>query len=266
MLNLSIEAETALIVAGLTAGSLATLFCIGWTCYLLFVLGRKHVDPTPPILPTRQQQQSSLLPTSTCHEKMAKRNAALLVALSSVRGTVPLPPPSNLVTSANAALFMTGTTMESGNSRKRSHEDVQEEDIETGSWKDSTTGTCRRQMKRALRPSPLPPKTRGIMARTSSATTQTASTTRQSSTKAKQFSIFNTSESPSRRIDAGDPFSQYDKQYQAAFVQREIYSTAEIAARWKMYARNQQKQSRQSASCSSSKTSFDRSNSGPQHV
>ena len=150
MLELSRQAETTMIVTGLAAGSIASLLCIIYTCYLLSYVRRKDVDSSS-ILPT------TAAPTAEGHHRQpdttatAARNAALLAALMSVRREVPLPPPSNIV----PVVLSSKDSPKATNERKRKFSsDISEVEVQVdddpGSWKKSHEIHPSRQVKRAV--------------------------------------------------------------------------------------------------------------------
>ena len=125
-----------MIVIGLAAGSIACLLCIIWTCVLL---ARRKDDQAlmmgdesrhrPPILPTTATEANMGVaippPPKPKRDKMAERNAALLAALLSVRGEVPLPPPSNLVsTSMSSSEDKTAMRNHSQQQKKRKLDEI----------------------------------------------------------------------------------------------------------------------------------------------
>ena len=203
MLDASKEVETAMIITGLAAGGIAVLLFIMWLCALLSFTRRKHLEVIH-VLPTTSSE-------TIRRDNAAERNAALLKALSKFQKEVPLPPPSSLVPSHVSDVKQRKRVIQ----RKRTHSEV-EVRTKAGSWKVSleTESSERPEKARSIRSSKVGSVTVAIAAET-------------------------TFHPPSDAESKTDPFSCYDRQYETAFVQRELASTANATARWKICARIQ---------------------------
>lgn len=246
-----------MIVVGLAAGSVATLVCLLWTC-MLYDCCRLKGDDTGPglILPvttatpdeanttTRTISNSSnnnnttikYKPSSKARKASLERNAALLKALNAIDGTaVPLPPPTSIVPAvADGDEKRAGMTAHY--SRKRKYDEV----TAVTSSLDITERGARGAVswKDPLSTIDDDPKDDGDVDAPISTRSPTSGT--RGHYKIRQCGDKTSTGTLSAEKNIVDPFSFYDKQYQTAFVQREVYDAAVATSRWKICARTTQ--------------------------
>jgi hypothetical protein len=122
---------------------------------------------------------------------------------------IPLPPPSSYVQIEVEELSETSCY-----GRKRRYEEMETGDMEQG----SSTSTEETKWKVDTHPSKSKPSVKKQI------------------TTASRDGIIEKGQK-----DEVDPFASYDREYQTAFVQREIHSIADLTARWKRWARSQEK-------------------------
>lgn len=256
--------ETAMIVMGLAAGSIATLICLVWTCVIYKSSRRK--DFFKNIQRQHQQQRDKILPTTNTDKKndttpsqeevASKHNAALLAALVAIQNeAVRLPPPTCLVPSwkATSTSISRSDECQLTQPKKRKHDETNNIKVEP-----EEEESLDKNAHLSLAGSNISTEHTNDVDSTAAATSSVSPTHRRQG-KIRKF-VVKMSCSPASKTKAkknnttADPFSHYDKQYETAFVQRELHDAADTTARWKICARAQSKNSSSNKNDNSNKS------------